>query len=335
MHRQKGIPDSEVSIVSPMEIGGLRSAEYLALNPQGKMPVMKVHETGLNIPESETICRYLLSTYPQGPSFQPDNPKSNMICRFHDLYLTSIQGCLYKAKPPFGTFTNRAAAIAEFQRQMNIIEDMVEDDKDGGDYLCGNDISLADATLYPTMVFAKHMLPKFGVSVTEALPAKIGKWFDKVTVSDAAFRKVHDELMGALTAWDDKGRWDSIWLAGLRDEEPATLFDKIVSGDIPAAIVKEDKHLIAFKDINPAAPAHVLVIPKQRQNLSGLRKSSPEHIEILGRLLVAAGEISQDESLGFRDGARIVINDGKDAGQEVPHLHLHVLGGRDLTWPPG
>lgn len=93
--------------------------------------------------------------------------------------------------------------------------------------------------------------------------------------------------------------------------------------------------MFAFKDINPSAPAHILVIPKDRMNLCGLHKSSPEHIEILGRLLVAAGEISTRKDLGFVEGGRIVINDGSDAGQEIPHLHVHVLGGRSLTWPPG
>ena len=126
-----------------------------------------------------------------------------------------------------------------------------------------------------------------------------------------------------------------IWLAGVRDEEPGTIFDSIIAGDIPAAIVKETAKVLAFKDINPVAPAHILVIPKDRSGLSGIRKATPDHAEILGLLLVAAGEIANDESLGFGDGARIVINDGTDGGQEVPHLHVHVLGGRKLTWPPG
>jgi histidine triad (HIT) family protein len=142
-------------------------------------------------------------------------------------------------------------------------------------------------------------------------------------------------MMPAMQKWDEGGRWDSIWLAGARDEEPATLFDKIVAGEIPATVVKEDDKILAFKDINPAAPAHVLVIPKDRDGLTRLRKATNEHVEILGRLLVAAGEIANDESLGFGDGARIVINDGKEAGQEVFHLHVHVLGGREFTWPPG
>ncbi len=124
-------------------------------------------------------------------------------------------------------------------------------------------------------------------------------------------------------------------MAGVRDEAPATLFDKIISGEIPAAIVKQDDKILAFKDINPAAPAHILVIPKDRAGLTNIRKASPEHIEILGRLMVAAGEIANDTELGFGDGARIVINDGTDGGQEVMHLHIHVLGGRAMTWPPG
>lgn len=141
--------------------------------------------------------------------------------------------------------------------------------------------------------------------------------------------------MGGLAKWEANGRWNSIHLAGIRDTEPASLFDKILAGEIPATIVKEDDKILAFKDINPAAPAHVLVIPKDRDGLTQLRKATPEHGEILGRLLVAASEIVKDESLGFGEGARIVINDGQRAGQEVFHLHVHVLGGRDFTWPPG
>lgn len=111
--------------------------------------------------------------------------------------------------------------------------------------------------------------------------------------------------------WETSNRWSTIRLAGLRDDEPSTIFDKIIQGHIPATIVKQDGSILAFKDINPVAPAHVLIIPKSRNGLTSLRKSSPEHIEILGKMLVAAGEIAQDASLGFGDGARIVINDGE------------------------
>ena len=118
-------------------------------------------------------------------------------------------------------------------------------------------------------------------------------------------------MSDALQKWEATDRWSTIRLAGLRDEEPRTIFDKIIQGDIPASIVKQDACILAFKDINPVAPAHVLVIPKLRNGLTSLRRSSPDHIEVLGKMLVAAGEIAKDASLGFGDGARIVINDGE------------------------
>lgn len=142
--------------------------------------------------------------------------------------------------------------------------------------------------------------------------------------------------MEPLQKWEANGRWDPIWLAGQRDTDPDTLFDKIIAGEIPATVVKEDDKIMAFKDINPAGPVHVLVIPKQRNGLTRLSKAMPDHTDILGRLMVAAAEIARDETLGFGDGARIVVNDGKElAGQEVFHLHVHVIGGRAFTWPPG
>ena len=149
------------------------------------------------------------------------------------------------------------------------------------------------------------------------------------------FRENQLQMMDGLQTWDARGRWDTIHLAGVRDEADPTIFDKILAGEIPATIVKEDDKILAFKDINPCAPAHVLVIPKDRDGLTRLRQATPDHIEILGRLMLAASEIAKDESLGFGDGARIVVNDGKEAGQEVFHLHVHVLGGRKFTWPPG
>jgi histidine triad (HIT) family protein len=120
-----------------------------------------------------------------------------------------------------------------------------------GIYLCGNEVSLADATLFPTAVFANYMLPKFDVS--PALPSKLAKWFDAVRAQDPIFSKVYDEIMEVLVnSWQGTNhRWDSIWLAGKRDTNPATIFDKIIAGEIPATIVKEDSHILAFKDINP------------------------------------------------------------------------------------
>mmetsp|Transcript_6673 Transcript_6673/g.9783 ORF Transcript_6673/g.9783 Transcript_6673/m.9783 type:complete len:393 (-) Transcript_6673:98-1276(-) len=333
---KKGISNDEVAIASPVELGGLKTPEYLALNPQGKMPLLANAKGGMNIPESDTICRYLMSTYAEkGPCFLPNDAKSNLIARLHDMYISTIQGCLYKAAPPFGIFATREDALEELQKQLQVIDGLIDDSTDtDGIYLCGSDVSLGDATLFPTMIFVNSMLPKFGVE-GDPLPPKISKWFAEVRKKDADFAKVYDEIQGGIDSWTSNGRWDSIRMAGVRDEDPPTIFDSIISGEIPASVVHDDGKVLAFKDINPAAPAHILVIPKNRMGLSNLRKGTAEHHEILGQLLVTAGDLSKKEELGFRDGARIVINDGPDGGQEVPHLHVHVLGGRPLAWPPG
>mmetsp|Transcript_107966 Transcript_107966/g.220429 ORF Transcript_107966/g.220429 Transcript_107966/m.220429 type:complete len:372 (+) Transcript_107966:172-1287(+) len=335
---KKEIPESECTVVTPMELGGFKSEKYLAINPQGKVPSLKRQTDGLSFAESDTVCRYLMSTYSDfGPSFQPDNPLSNEIARFHDMYVTTIQTWMYMPPPPFGSYGSRKDAMKEFSKQLYIISHLMDDK---GSYMCGNEISLADATVFPTIVFAVCALPKFDTKGLfeegkSPIPKKIEDWYQRMIDTDSAFKKVYDEISGALSGWSEKGRWDTIWLAGLRDTEPETLFNKIVAKEIPATIVKEDDKILAFTDINPAAPAHVLVIPKDRDGLTRLSDARPDHCEILGRLMVAAGEIAKDESLGFGDGARIVLNDGKSAGQEVFHLHVHVLGGRHFSWPPG
>eukprot|EP00986_Skeletonema_menzelii_P002026 scaffold555_cov158-Skeletonema_menzelii.AAC.23 len=331
----KQLSQQQVDIISPMKLGGLKSEEFMALSPQGLMPaltIQKEHASGMkHLSESDTIARYLLAEYAgMGPSFQPDNPRSNQICRWHDVYLTTIQGCLYKpaSRFPVGDYADRKSAIRAFQKNLKVIEGFMSGE---GMYLCGDEVSLADASLFPTCIFAKYMLPKFDDS-EPPLPPKLNAWFDNLRMKDSVFSKIYDEIMDTLvTSWEEKNhRWDSIWLAGQRDEAPGTIFDKIIAKEIPATIVKEDEHILAFKDINPVSPAHVLIIPKDRNGLTNLRKASAEHTDILGKMLVAAGEIANDAELGFGDGARFVINDGNDGGQEVYHLHLHVLGGRKL-----
>jgi glutathione S-transferase len=189
---KKGLLENDVKIVSPMEIGGLKCAEYLAMNPQARMPLLKVEDSGMCIPESDIICRYLISQYAdRGPSFQLEDVKSNLIARFHDIYLSPLQGCMYKATPPFAQYGMRKDALEEFRSQMKIIDDMIDNNRDGI-YLRGKDVSLADVTLFPTMVFAKYMLPKFGEK--EPLPPKINAWFDNMVAQDLDFRRVHDEV---------------------------------------------------------------------------------------------------------------------------------------------
>jgi diadenosine tetraphosphate (Ap4A) HIT family hydrolase/glutathione S-transferase len=330
---KKNISPSEIDIQSPAAMGGLKSPEYLSqVNPQGKMPGLMCHETGFKLSESDTICRYLLTTYKDGPSFQPDNPLSNLMCRYHDLYIGPIQNCMYK-EGPFGRFGTRKDALDEVVRQIHILEDLFVSPSDGP-YACGNEISLADATLFPTMLFAQHMLPKFDRMPT-TLPPKIHQWLTTLQTTDDAMARVSTEILDGLQGWEDRKRWDPLLGAGWRDTDPPTIFDSIVAGTVTSNIVWEDDTVLAFTDIRPAAPAHVVVIPKNRQGLTRLTKATSEHTEVLGRLLVAAAEIARRNDLAFGDGARIVINDGPDGGQEVPHLHVHVLGGRSMVWPPG
>ena len=108
-----------------------------------------------------------------------------------------------------------------------------------------------------------------------------------------------------------------------------TLFERIISGEIPAERVYEDAHCMAFRDIAPQAPTHVLVVP--REPITSLDEDLS--IELAGHLLLAARKVAQLEKL--ERGYRVVINCGADGGQSVDHIHLHVLGGRPMNWPPG
>lgn len=110
-----------------------------------------------------------------------------------------------------------------------------------------------------------------------------------------------------------------------------TIFGKIIRRELPADIVYEDDRVLAFRDIDPKAPVHVLVIPKTP--LAKVADAGPEHEALLGHLLLVARQVAREE--GVEDAFRLVINNGEGAGQSVFHLHVHVLGGRVLHWPPG
>ena len=110
------------------------------------------------------------------------------------------------------------------------------------------------------------------------------------------------------------------------------LFCKIVAGEIPAKIAKRTEDAVAFHDIDPRAPTHVLVIPTR--HVAAVRDAGPGGEALLGRLLAFSAEVAGELGLDAR-GYRIVTNTGPDAGQSVDHLHFHILGGRKLTWPPG
>ena len=114
--------------------------------------------------------------------------------------------------------------------------------------------------------------------------------------------------------------------------DPDCLFCNILAGDVPAEIIYESDTVIAFRDINPRAPMHVLIVP--REHISTINDIDTEHEPIVGSLFTAARDIAAQEGVA-EEGYRAVMNCNSDGGQSVFHLHLHVLGGRMLTWPPG
>lgn len=111
-----------------------------------------------------------------------------------------------------------------------------------------------------------------------------------------------------------------------------TIFEKIAAKQISAKIVFESDHFFAFHDVNPQAPVHVLIVPKRV--IARLGESTPEDASLLGEMLAASRQIAHQLGV-LESGYRIVINSGRDAGESVPHLHIHLLAGRALQWPPG
>ena len=111
-----------------------------------------------------------------------------------------------------------------------------------------------------------------------------------------------------------------------------TLFEKIAARQIPADIIYEDDLVLAFRDIQPQAPVHVLIVPKQP--IPRVAEATSQDQALLGHLLLKAAEVAAQ--IGLKEGGyRLVINNGRHGGESVPHLHCHVLGGRQMTWPPG
>ncbi len=110
------------------------------------------------------------------------------------------------------------------------------------------------------------------------------------------------------------------------------LFCKLIAGEIPADVVYQDDDVFAFKDIAPQAPVHILVIPKE--HIATINDANEEHQALLGKMMLTAKKIAKDQGLA-ENGYRLVINCNEDGGQTVYHLHMHILGGRSMAWPPG
>ncbi|MFA7175581.1 MAG: histidine triad nucleotide-binding protein [Kiritimatiellia bacterium] len=109
------------------------------------------------------------------------------------------------------------------------------------------------------------------------------------------------------------------------------IFCRIAASEIPSDIIYQDDDITAFRDIQPVAPVHIVVIPKL--HIPALAAIQPEHVQLLGKLLLTVKQVAAEQ--GLAEGYRVVVNSGVQAGQSVPHLHFHILGGRTLGWPPG
>ncbi len=121
-------------------------------------------------------------------------------------------------------------------------------------------------------------------------------------------------------------------MAVFRAMAEKTLFEKICDKEIPAEILHEDDQCVAFRDISPQAPVHVVIVP--RKPIPRVAEAETDDQAVLGHLLLTAGKVARAVGVG-QEGFRLVINNGRDGGESVPHLHVHLLAGRQLAWPPG
>ncbi|KAK3289592.1 hypothetical protein CYMTET_2986 [Cymbomonas tetramitiformis] len=205
----KGLEDT-ITVTSPMDLGGLKSPEYLKLNPQGKMPLLVLPD-GIALPESAVIANYIADKYASsGPSLIPSTQEArataNLATRVHDIYIASgLQGCMYKSMD----IEERAAKIAELAKQLDVLEGIVE----GSPYIVGDTPSLADAALFPTFVFFTYILPsQFGWTDVFASRPKLKAWWEHMCKDDCG-KRVHGEVLGGLEAWAANDRWNKLGIA--------------------------------------------------------------------------------------------------------------------------
>ncbi|CRG93399.1 protein kinase c inhibitor-like protein, putative [Plasmodium gallinaceum] len=151
--------------------------------------------------------------------------------------------------------------------------------------------------------------------------------FIRTSYSNKCLTRVINKKLAKMADEEEKAL-----LAAGTDENGSSIFGKIANGEIKVDLVYEDDKVMAFNDINPQAPVHILVIPKNRNGLTRLSKAEEKHKEILGHLMWAVAEIVRRNNLG---DFRLVVNNGPEACQSVYYLHLHILAKRQMKWPPG
>jgi glutathione S-transferase len=200
----KGIPATEVEVASPQALGGLKSAEYLALNPQGKMPLLRLPD-GTALFESEVIVSYLLDVFSgRGPSLLPDTPaaraRMQLLTRLHDVYLAPHQPAMYKAMEA----APRAASLAELSAQLDILESMLHAT---GPYSAGPQLSTADAALFPTFVFYTTILPAvYSWQDIFTKRPRLARWWAAMCKEPSA-AAVKADIEAGLQKWKEDDRW--------------------------------------------------------------------------------------------------------------------------------
>ncbi|XP_010673252.2 14 kDa zinc-binding protein [Beta vulgaris subsp. vulgaris] len=168
---------------------------------------------------------------------------------------------------------------------------------------------------------------------TRLFSGYFGSHMNRILPSLTRFVSGSGPSLTRIAAYSTSSEKEAALAAASTPSDSPTIFDKILSKEIPANVVYEDEKVLAFRDINPQAPVHILIIPKVKDGLSRLAKAEERHFDILGRLLYTAKVIAKQE--GLEDGYRIVINDGPKGCQSVYHIHVHLLGGRQMEWPAG
>ena len=217
--------ESQISIQNPSEIGGLKSEEYLSLNPQGKMPLMVLPD-GLAIPESEVISQYVLDEYSDvGPLLIPSDAKQRALAtlatRIHDIYIVPIQGCMYRGPMDIG---KRAEDLSQIYKQLDAVEKILQDAKQlrvntpssedydpipDGPFICGQEPCFADAGLFPTWVFFERILPRyFGWKDVFSGRPLTQTWFEAMC-ADTCGERILLEIRKGLDDWHENGRWDT------------------------------------------------------------------------------------------------------------------------------
>ena len=187
------------------------------------------------------------------------------------------------------------------------------------------------------MSFARIAASAPAVRVSSSATASARHPSLRAVAPASRFTKPTQTLARSVTtmaaAGDEKTAAIEAHLKGMANSGEATIFDKIIAKEIPSDIIYEDNLCLAFRDIAPQAKTHFLVIPKIRSGLTQLSKAEEGHKELLGHLLYTAQKVAKQEKLD--QGFRVVINDGVEGCQSVYHLHIHVVGGQQLSWPPG